>query len=169
MKQQNPQRRGSTRRIAGRAQQDDIRDPYQNRQKLAEDTVCPECGAVFHDGRWQWSTAAKNAPQQMCPACRRTADGFPAGVVTLCGPISRSQREDLIGLVRHQEEAEKTEHPLNRIIGIDDDAEGLVITTTDIHLPRRIGEAVKRAFHGALEIDFDENEYFVRVDWTPQP
>jgi len=26
----------------------------------------------------------------------------------------------------------------------------LVISTTDIHLPRRIGEALKRAFHGEL-------------------
>jgi hypothetical protein len=29
--------------------------------------------------------------------------------------------------------------------------QGVVINTTDIHLPRRIGEAVKRAFHGEIE------------------
>jgi hypothetical protein len=40
-----------------------------------------------------------------------------------------------------------------------------VISTTDIHLPRRIGEALKRAFHGELDMHFDEAGYFVRVDW----
>jgi hypothetical protein len=50
----------------------------------------------------------------------------------------------------------KNEHPLNRIINIDEDAEGIVINTTDIYVPRRIGEAVKRAFHGSLKEDFDE-------------
>jgi len=169
MKQPNPQRRRSTQRIAGHAQEDHILDPYQHRQKLAEDTLCPECGAVFHGTRWQRSAAKKDAPQRMWPACRRTAAGFPAGIVILRGLISRSQREDLVGLVRHQEEAEKTSIRSTGSSASTMIRRGLVITTTDIHLPRRIGEAVKRAFHGALEIDFDENEYFVRVDWTLQP
>ena len=65
-----------------------------------------------------------------------------------------------------QEEAEKNEHPLNRIISVEDDAQGVVINTTDIHLPRRIGEAVKRAFHGEIEDHFEKDGYFVRVDWT---
>jgi NMD protein affecting ribosome stability and mRNA decay len=166
MKQPNPQRRGATRRIAGRAQQDHIRDPYEFRQKLAEGAVCSECGAVFQEGRWQWAVGAEHAPRQICAACRRIADKFPAGIVTLRGPVVQSQKDDMIRLVRNQENLEKTEHPLNRIISIDEDPQGLVITTTDIHLPRRIGEAVKRAFHGALEIDFDEGGYFVRVNWT---
>jgi hypothetical protein len=41
----------------------------------------------------------------------------------------------------------------------------LVITTTDIHLPRCIGEALHRAFHGDLKLHYDEASYFVRVDW----
>ena len=87
-------------------------------------------------------------------------------MVELHGDFGRQQIEDMVHLVRHQEEAEKSEHPLNRIISIDEDAEGIVINTTDIHLPRRIGEAVKRAFHGTLDEDFDEGGYFVRVNWT---
>jgi hypothetical protein len=62
---------------------------------------------------------------------------------------------------------EKSEHPVNRIIGIKDDPQGIGITTTDIHLPRRIGETVRRAFDGILEIAFDDDGYFVRVNWTP--
>jgi hypothetical protein len=96
---------------------------------------------------------------KICPACRRISEKFPAGIVTLCGPFPQSQRDDLIGLVRQQEETEKTEHPLNRIISVDDSLQQVVITNTHIHLPQRIGEAVKRAFHGSVEIDFDKDEY----------
>jgi hypothetical protein len=35
-------------------------------------------------------------------------------------------------------------------------------------LPRRIGEAVKRAFHGEIDAHFEQDGYFVRVDWTPE-
>jgi len=72
----------------------------------------------------------------------------------------------MIRLARHHEEAEKNEHPLNRIMSIEEDTHGIVINTTDIHLPRRIGEAVKRAFHGEIDAQFEEDGYFVRVNWT---
>lgn len=62
---------------------------------------------------------------------------------------------------------ENAGHPLNRIMAITDTAEGIEIYTTDIHLPRRLGEAVKRAFHGELTAQFDDAGYFVRVDWRP--
>jgi hypothetical protein len=84
----------------------------------------------------------------------------------LRGALGRQQKEEIVRLARHQEAAEKSEHPLNRIIEIDEDANGVVINTTDIHLPRRIGAAVERALHGRLNEDFDEGGYFVRVKWT---
>ena len=97
-----PQRRAVARRIAGHAQEDHILDPYQQQQKLNDGTACPQCGAVYHNGRWAWAV-------------------------------------------------------------IDEEDEAIVIKTTDIHLPRRIGAAVTRAFHGKLKEDFDDAGYFVRV------
>ncbi|MGA8756619.1 MAG: BCAM0308 family protein [Stellaceae bacterium] len=161
---QQPRR---TRRIAGHAQQDHILDPYQAQQKLHEGRVCGQCGAAYHDGRWQWMAHAEGAHEALCAACRRINDKFPAGVVTLRGDFAKEHKEEMVHLARHQEEAEKNEHPLNRIISIEEDVHGIVMTTTDIHLPRRIGEAVKRAFHGEIEAKFEEDGYFVRVDWTP--
>jgi hypothetical protein len=71
-----------------------------------------------------------------------------------------------VALARNLEASEKDEHPLNRIMAIEERTEDeLVITTTDIHLPRRIGEAVQRAFHGDLQLHYDQENYFVRVDW----
>lgn len=166
MTQATTPRRARTRRTAGRAQRDPIHDPYQHRQKFAEGGACPQCGAIYRAGRWQWGEAENSFPQT-CPACRRINDRAPAGVVTLRAPLDQLRKIDIIGLARNQEEAEKNEHPLNRIIGIDETPEGIVVTTTDIHLPRRIAEAVRRAFGGTLQIDFDEDGHFVRVNWTP--
>src|SRR6516165_4193122 len=150
MKQSNlgPQRPRTTRRIAGHAQQDHILDPYQAQQKLHEGTVCPQCGAVYHDGRWQWVPRAEAAHEELCAACRRINDKFPAGIVTLHSDFARKHKDEMIRLARHQEEVEKKEHPLNRIMSI--------------------GETVKRAFHGEITAHFEEDGYFVRVDWKPQ-
>jgi hypothetical protein len=41
----------------------------------------------------------------------------------------------------------------------------VVIATTDIHLPRRIGEALKRAYGGTLDMHFDDTAHFIRADW----
>lgn len=35
----------------------------------------------------------------------------------------------------------------------------------DTYLPRRIGEALKHAYHGDLELHYDKAEDFVRVTW----
>ncbi len=155
------------RRIAGRAQRDHILDPYQARQKLEEPTVCRQCAAIYRRGRWQWGERPAAAHEALCPACRRIADQLPAGIVTLHGALAPARRAEITGLARNEEAAEKGEHPLNRIIAITDTDTGLAISTTDIHLPRRIAEGLKRAFHGTLDTHFDEVGYFVRLDWHP--
>jgi hypothetical protein len=40
-----------------------------------------------------------------------------------------------------------------------------VITTTDIHLPHRIGHALKDAWGGNLKTHYDLAGYFTRVEW----
>jgi hypothetical protein len=149
----------------GHAQDDHILDPYKRPDKLAEPTVCPQCSAVYQAGRWHWAARPKDAHEVVCQACHRVNDQYPAGVVTLTGAFTPRQKTDMMNLARHQEEAEKTEHPLNRIINIEESPDRIVINTTDIHLPRRVGEAIERAFHGKLERHFDEHGYFVRVNW----
>lgn len=155
------------RRIAGRAQDDHVQDPYQAGKKPHDGTACPQCGVVYHEGRWQWGSRREGAPEELCAACRRTNEHFPAGIVMLRGAFALRHKAEIEQLARHQEVAEKDEHPLNRIIDIAEDAHGITINTTDIHLPRRIGEAVERAFHGELAMHYDEDGYFVRVSWTP--
>ena len=153
------------RRNFGRAQLDPSTDPYHPRHKPAGPIVCPQCGVFYAVARWQWGTAPVDAAHELCPACRRIKDDLPAGIVTVHGPLAQPRLDEIISLARHQEEAERQEHPLNRIIKIEQEPEALTITTTDMHLPRRIGEALRRAYRGELDMDFDEDGYFARVDW----
>jgi hypothetical protein len=102
----------------------------------------------------------------LCQACHRTNDKCPAGIVTLTGTLAQPHRAELIHLARHQEEAEKPEHPLNRITSIEEAADRFIINTTDVHLPLRIGQALKQTYKGALKLHYDEGSYFVRGDWS---
>ena len=96
----------------------------------------------------------------------RINDKYPKGLVTIRGTFKYIQHDQLIGVVKNTEEKEKKEHPLSRIMGIESQPEGLVISTTDTHLSRRIGDALKHAYHGELKLHYDQDEQFVRVTWT---
>ena len=170
MKQHDPApgSRSRRRRVAGHAQDDQVIDTYKLRGKLSEPTRCPTCGAVYQEGRWQWGREGLSglAHEEVCTACHRVKDNYPAGILTIKGPVVVSHKSDVIALARHNEQAEKAEHCQNRIIAIEEVSEDeLVIKTTDIHLPCRIGKAIDRAFHGDLRIHYDEQNYFVRVEW----
>jgi hypothetical protein len=156
------------RRIAGHAQDDHVIDTYKLREKLPDSTRCPMCGATYREGRWHWPSAALPAPahEELCSACHRVRDKYPAGILRLKGMLVGTHRSEVLGLVKNTEEAERKEHCQNRVMAIEEPAsDELVITTTDIHLPRRIGEAMRRAFHGDLNLHYDKESYFVRAEW----
>ena len=144
-----------------------VHDPYKTRLKLHDLTVCPDCGALFHRGRWTWPSEPLpvDTPRERCQACHRMHDHYPAGWVMLSGNFLNTHRKEIIQLARHTEATEKTEHPLHRIMEIEDKDGVLTITTTDIHLPRRIGEALHHAYHGILEFHYEPETYRIRVQW----
>ena len=113
----------------------------------------------------QWGPPPAGAKEELCQACHRTNEKFPAGIVTLSGAFLATKRPEILQLARHQEAVEKKEHPMNRIMDVEEGPDRIVISTTDIHLPRRIGETLKRAFRGQLDLAYEEDGYFVRVGW----
>jgi NMD protein affecting ribosome stability and mRNA decay len=140
-------------------------DAYKSSGKLPEPTVCPKCKALFHKGRWTWQPPPGEAHQEMCPACHRIHDKYPAGYLTLSGPFLKEHKDEVLSLARNEEARAKAEHPLRRIMTIEENKEGILICTTDTHLPRRIGEAIKHAFHGELHFRYAEDEKLLRVAW----
>jgi NMD protein affecting ribosome stability and mRNA decay len=147
-----------------------VADTYLERGKRAGPVACPECGAVFEGGRWQWKAAPSQVTDRMCPACQRIHDHVPAGVLVLGGDYFRNHREEIMRLVRHVEEKEKSEHPLERIIDIEQSSNGLdtVITFTGIHLAKGTGESLQHAHHGHLDITFAERDDRILVSWHRQ-
>lgn len=46
---------------------------------------------------------------------------------------------------------------------LDEGADRVQVSTTD--MPQRIGEALKRAYDGELELHYGDDEYTVHVHW----
>ncbi|MDO9312516.1 MAG: BCAM0308 family protein [Nitrosomonas sp.] len=146
--------------------QEQIHDTYQTKVKFPEPTVCPQCSAVFHKGRWQWLGAPANAHQHNCPACQRILENQPAGFVILAGEFLVAHRDEIASLIHNVEKKEKAEHPLKRIMATEEEDNGVLITTTDIHLARGIGEAIHHAYQGDLEFHYNPAENLLRVNWS---
>jgi len=113
-------------------------------------------------------------------------------VVTLSGAFLGSHRDEVLQLLRHEARQERDEHPALEGKGLpwmmlpgtpgahimipinppakqssitDEAPDEIVVTTTDIHTPRRIGNALERAYHGKLETRYGEDEYTLHVTW----
>lgn len=146
--------------------QERVHDAYKSRGKLHEPSVCSECGAVFHAGRWQWLQAPADAHQETCPACHRIRDHYPAGYLSLKGSFFSSHRDEIMQLLHHHEKHERAEHPLKRIIAIEEKPGETLVSTTDIHLARGMGEALHHAYQGELEYHYNPEENLLRVNWA---
>jgi NMD protein affecting ribosome stability and mRNA decay len=142
-------------------------DPYMARFKPSGPAVCPKCKVVFSGGRWQWAASVpSDASEALCPPCQRIRDKVPAGFLTLSGKFFEANREEIMNLVRNKEESEKAQHPMKRLMAVEDREEDTVITFTDTHLPRGVGEAIESAYEGKLEIHYTKEAGIVRVTWT---
>jgi NMD3 family protein len=151
------------RRTQGNAPPD---DPYYHAAKPPEPSQCPVCHAIFTAGRWQWGDAPDAVNEEMCPACRRMEDRFPAGYVTIKGAFFKDHRDEIIALIKAKEKREKAERPLQRIMDISDKRDALEVTTTDSHIARGIAEALHDAYKGDLKVRYSRDENLVRAVWT---
>ena len=141
-------------------------DPYHSKKKLPEPTVCPTCGAIFHRGHWQWGSAPADAHEETCPACRRIQHRVPAGFLNLKGEFLSGHRDEIMHLVRNVEEKEKAEHPLQRIMDVETNDDGVTITFTDPHLARSAGSAIHHAYQGDLDFHYEDENIMLRINWS---
>ena len=146
--------------------QEQVHDAYKSKGKLPEPSVCPHCKAVFHQGRWQWLKTPVGAHPETCPACHRIHDHYPAGYITLKGDFLQSHREEIMNLVHNEEKRERTDHPLKRIMDVEEKGDEVLVTTTDIHLARSIGDALHHAYQGKLDYHYNAEQNLLRVEWV---
>lgn len=71
----------------------------------------------------------------------------------------------MLTLVRHVAAREQEEHPLRRIVRIEEAPDGVIVMTTDIHMSQRIAEALKHGFQGDFKLSYGHDDCMVRVSW----
>jgi ApbE superfamily uncharacterized protein (UPF0280 family) len=50
-------------------------------------------------------------------------------------------------------------------MAVEPSADGIVVTTTDVHLARAIATAVHNAFKGELDLRYSDSENLLRATW----
>ena len=83
----------------------------------------------------------------------------------MSGEFVGAHRDEILRRVRNVAEAESNRHPLHRIMAIETRGSDTVVTTTDVHLPHRIGHALKDAWEGEMTTHYDLEGYFARIGW----
>ena len=141
-------------------------DAYRPGAKPRGTVQCPGCKAVFRKGRWIWGAPPAGALKSRCPACLRIAEGSPAGYITMAGSFFTAHRNEVLARVRHCEQKEKTTHPLERIMAIEAAKGGVLVTTTSVHLARRVAHALEISFKGTLSLSYNHQDNLLRVRWS---
>jgi hypothetical protein len=155
----------STARRKDRLIKDNRKDVYIDQIVLKETAACTQCNAVYYNGRWTWKTTDQITTKTTCPACRRINDNYPAGFIEIKGNFFQMRSTDILNLINNTEQLEKNERPLERIISITNKGDKTVITTTGIHIARRIGEALNRSYQGNFLFQYADGEKSIRVFW----
>ena len=150
-----------------------LHDPYMDKSIYKDPTICPECKLIYHNKRWvrdekfmeKLSKNKKEVDYKKCPACRKTQDDYPLGVLRLKGSYIKTKKREILNLIRNEAEFEEKRNPLARIMKIEEEDEGLLIKTTTESLARRLGRAVDKAHHGELSYSFSDTQKLLRVEW----
>ncbi|HEU5360024.1 MAG TPA: BCAM0308 family protein [Candidatus Deferrimicrobiaceae bacterium] len=150
-------------------------DPYIPKKTAPSISVCPGCRAICRNKRWYLDekefallTRKKDGgiARRQCPACRKIADGFVGGVVTLRGGFAREHREEILNLIRNEEQRAMGFNPLARIVQLKEDESGFEVLTTVEKLAQRIGRVVQKTFSGMVEYKWSEDSKLLRVNWV---
>lgn len=135
---------------------------------------CATCEAVWykkawhHDPRKFAELSRQPALARQCPACHKTALDLPEGIVTLSSldKLTKERKEELFALVRNVGDRASKRDPMDRIMKFTDRTIEAQIYTSENQLAVAIGNEVKRAFGGDLNVDFSHRDNDIaRVVW----
>ena len=88
-------------------------DPYlpPKGKGLADVSICKDCTAVYHNKKWfldaklyEQKKKLKDINWVTCPACKKTKENVPNGVVTLKGDFLKQHKQEILNLI-HNEDA----------------------------------------------------------------
>jgi NMD protein affecting ribosome stability and mRNA decay len=148
-------------------------DPYRQKMGRAEAAICTRCHAVYKNKRWYLSeniyknTAGQSGVVEVtCPACKKIKDSFPGGIVRISGDFIRDHVEEIMNLVRNEEDRARGFNPLERIMKIHRLENGYEITTTNEKLAQRIARRLERAYQGHVNYKWSDGTKLLRAEWV---
>jgi len=166
----NVRRRGT---VPIRRNVEDFEDPYIPEESYAGTVICRTCHAVHQNERWSldpkiYEEAVKTEGVQYitCPACQKLRDRQPGGIVTLSSDFIPEHRQEILNLIRNEDERARNVNPLERVMEIEEDTNEIVVTTTNEKLAQRLGRALYRAYKGHVEYHWMGTSKQARVRWT---
>jgi hypothetical protein len=134
-------------------------------EEPADAIVCDDCSVLHHDGQWYWGAPPRGPVEGgLCPACRQIRDHYPTGTIRVPADLI-TQRDHLLHLIRNADALESANHPLERLMDIDTRNSGLIVTTTGIHLARRIASKLGRALARKPRMQYSAGQLLVDVDF----
>jgi hypothetical protein len=143
-------------------------DSYASGAKPSDSMVCETCGVVWHGGRWYWGAPPESVVRAgLCPACQRISDRYPAGQLVLDASLVPRLAE-IEHIVRKVEVAERQEHPLERVMALEASAGGIEVTTTGVHMARRIAGRLGRTLHTRPKVTYLDDPTSVRIEFGPR-
>ncbi|GAB63453.1 conserved hypothetical protein [Candidatus Jettenia caeni] len=157
-----------------RGQLSNENDPYlpPKGKGLPSVSLCKDCTAVYQNKKWfldpklyEKKKAMKTVNWVTCPACKKIKENVPGGIVKLKGDFLKEHKQEIMNLIRHEDERSKTYNPLKRIMKIQEKNNEIEIHTTTGTLAQRIGSILFKAYDGEVEYKKHENMKFIRVEW----
>ena len=136
-------------------------DSYRPQGKL-HPAVCTQCHATEWQGRWRWDEPAPDLAPVVCPACERIRDGAAAHVIELSGALPPWWNE-VRGMIGNVERAEVLEHPMERIMKVAVGDDKVSVSTTGLHIARRLVAAIVRRWRRQVRLQFGET--VTAIEW----
>jgi hypothetical protein len=138
--------------------------------------VCTRCHAYLETDHWSYGEARARelaalggTARLLCPGCTRVQRRLYEGEVRIQLRGGMAPREEVMGVVHHEEARARSTNPTARIAHLEEHADELYLLTTTQFLALAIGRALQHAFHGELTVQDLPHERFRRVRWQARP
>ncbi|MEE4253011.1 MAG: hypothetical protein V2I50_03105, partial [Desulfuromusa sp.] len=113
-------------------------DPFASDKALKEPALCKDCQSYLYHKRWlnvpetyQKLKSDLRVHWVTCPACRKIAESYPEGIVTLRGSYLWKHEDEILRLLKNVETESFDRNPQQRIIRQSQIEEQIVIETTE--------------------------------------
>lgn len=135
--------------------------------------ICKRCQAVYSNKYWFYNEKLYkeniNKPDLsriLCPGCQKVENKQIDGIVILKSEVLKELKAEILNLIKHTYEKEKTKNPLSQIAELKVENNHIEIYTTTQFLAKHLGQVINKAYQGKLEIQKLPRENFIRVNWT---